>query len=104
MLCLNDQRGVGKTLRVDYCIVGYLLKGHNRQHSSQIIQNIHNCQLRYVVKIGVTKMAKSLLKQHCYHPMLLHDADHQNSCLFTNKCHFSSPFLVLIGVLAKFHE
>ena len=32
------------------------------------------------------------------------DADHQNSCLFTNKCHFSSPLWVLIGVLAKFHE
>ena len=32
------------------------------------------------------------------------DADHQNSCLFTNKGHFSSPFWVLIGVLAKCHE
>ena len=30
------------------------------------------------------------------------DADHHNSCLFTNKGHFSSPLLVLIGVLAKF--
>ena len=27
------------------------------------------------------------------------DADHQNSCLFTNKGHFSSPLWVLIGVL-----
>ena len=32
------------------------------------------------------------------------DADHQNSCLFTNIGHFPSPFWVLIGVLAKFHE
>ena len=32
------------------------------------------------------------------------DADHQNSCLFTNKGHFSSPLWVLISVLAKFHE
>ena len=32
------------------------------------------------------------------------DADQQNSCLFTNKGHFSSPLLVLIGLLAKFHE
>ena len=32
------------------------------------------------------------------------DADHQNSCLFTNKGHFSSPLWVLINVLAKFHE
>ena len=28
------------------------------------------------------------------------DVDHQNSCLFTNKGHFSSPLVVLIGVLA----
>ena len=32
------------------------------------------------------------------------DADHQNSCLFTNKGHFEIPFLVLMGVRAKFHE
>ena len=32
------------------------------------------------------------------------DADHQNSCLFTNKGRFSSPLLVLIGVLVKFYE
>ena len=32
------------------------------------------------------------------------DADHQNSCLFTNKGHFPSPLWVLSGVLAKFHE
>ena len=32
------------------------------------------------------------------------DTDHQNSCLFTNKGHFSSPLWVLIGVLAQFHE
>ena len=31
------------------------------------------------------------------------DADHQNSCLFTNKGHFPSPLWVLIGVLATFH-
>ena len=31
------------------------------------------------------------------------DADHQNSFLFTNKGHFSSPLWVLIGGLAKFH-
>ena len=32
------------------------------------------------------------------------DADHQNSCLFTNKGHFVLPLLVLIGILAKFHD
>ena len=32
------------------------------------------------------------------------DAGQQNSCLFANKGHFSSPLWVLIGVLAKSHE
>ena len=32
------------------------------------------------------------------------DADHQNSCLLTNKGHFSSPLWILISVLAKFYE
>ena len=32
------------------------------------------------------------------------DADHQNSCLFTNKGHFASPLWVLSVVLATFHE
>ena len=32
------------------------------------------------------------------------DADRQNSSLFTNKDHFSSPLWVLIGVLAQFPE
>ena len=31
------------------------------------------------------------------------DADHQNSCLFTNKGHILSHLWVLIGVLATFH-
>ena len=32
------------------------------------------------------------------------DADHQSSCLFTIKGHFSSPLCVLIGVQAQFHS
>ena len=32
------------------------------------------------------------------------DADHQDSCLFTNKGHFSTPIWVLISVLAKCFE
>ena len=32
------------------------------------------------------------------------DADHQDSCLFTNKGHLSSPLWVLIGVQSKYHE
>ena len=31
-------------------------------------------------------------------------ADHQNSCLFTNRGHLSLPLWGLIGVLAKFHD
>ena len=32
------------------------------------------------------------------------DADHHKSCLFTNKCHFSTPLWVLVGVLTEFFE
>ena len=32
------------------------------------------------------------------------NADHQYSCLFSNKGHFVLPLWVLIGVLATFHE
>ena len=32
------------------------------------------------------------------------DADHQISCLFTNKGHFSSSLWVLIGVLEKIDQ
>ena len=32
------------------------------------------------------------------------DADHQNSCLFTNKDLFLAPLWVLISGLGKFHE
>ena len=59
--------------------------------------------MRNVVKYKVRKMAKSLLKHHFYCPMLLMQTT-KNSCLFTNKGHFSSPLWVLIGVLAKFHK
>ena len=62
-------------------------------------------QLRYVVKYvynseknGYKSVKTSLLLSNVI------DADHQNSCLFTNKGHFSSPLWILIGVLAKFHE
>ena len=32
------------------------------------------------------------------------EVDHQNSCLFTNKGHFSTSLWVLIGVLDQFYE
>ena len=84
------------------------LKGHNRQHSGQMSQNIQNRknnsnttgQLRYVVKYKVRKMAKS---HHCYYPMLLMRTT-KTAVFFTNIGHFSSPLCVLTGFLAKFHE
>ena len=56
-----------------------------------------------MVKYKVRKLAKSLQKTSLLLSNVI-DADHQNSCLFTNKGHFSSPLWVLIGVLAEFHE
>ena len=55
-----------------------------------------------MVKYEVREMAESLLIHHSYCPNII-DADHQNSCLFTNKGHFPSPLWVWIGVLAKFY-
>ena len=48
-------------------------------------------------------MAKSLLKMLFLLSNVI-DVDLQNSCLFTNKGHLSSPLCVLISALAKFHE
>ena len=45
-------------------------------------------------------MAKSLLKQHSYYPMLLSGLPKQ--LLFANKGPFSFPLWVLIGVLAEY--
>ena len=61
-------------------------------------------QLRHVVKF---KVKKKEVKKSVNTLLLLSnvtDADHQNSCLFTNKGHFASPLWVSIGVLAQFHE
>ena len=54
----------------------------------------------YVVKYNVRKMAKSLLKHHCYCPMLLMRTTKTDVCLQT-KAIFHH---LLIAVLAKFHE
>ena len=60
--------------------------------------------------VGLTEVCgKVLSKKYVYKSvkteLLLSnviDVDHQNSCLFTNKGHFSSHLWILIGVLAKF--
>ena len=62
--------------------------------------------------VGLTELCgKVLIEKNAYKSvktaLLLSnviDAEHQNSCLFTNKGHFSTPLWVLIGVLAKFYE
>ena len=64
----------------------------------QLFRPTEVCGKVYKVK----KMAKSLLTSLLLSNVI--DADHQNSCLFTNKGLFPLPLWVLIGVLAKFHE
>ena len=85
-----------------------IIKGNQKAVKWSNETNFQNCKnyrnttmqsakLRYVAKYKVRKMAKSLS------PLLLSnviDADHQNSCLFTNKGHFSPPLWGLMGVLA----
>ena len=74
------------------------LKGNNWQHSGQM-SRIFKIDKRKTIETQTVKSAQSSL--------LLSDvidADYQNSCLFKNKDHFSSPLCVLIGVPAKFHD
>ena len=76
-------------------------------------QNIQNWKKnREIQQVRPTEVCSNVLSakngyKFVKTPLLLSnfiDADHQNSCLFTNKGRFSSPLSVLIGVLAKFHE
>ena len=57
----------------------------------------------YMVEYKVRKIAKRVLKHHCYCPILLMRTT-KTVVWFTNKCLLPSPIWVLIGVLAKFHE
>ena len=75
-------------------------------------QNIQNWKTIEIQLVRLTEICgKVLSERNAYKSvktaLLLSniiDADHQNSCLFTNKGHFSTPICVLIGVLAKFYE
>ena len=88
------------------------LNGTKRQHSgqmSQILKAEITIQIQFVRPTEVCGKVKS--EKNSYKSvktaLLLSnviDADHQNSCLFTNKVHFSSPLWLLIGVLAQCHE
>ena len=64
----------------------------------QLVRQTEVCDKVLSVKTGNKSVKTSLLLSNVI------DADHQNSCLFTNKAHLSSPLWVLIGVLAKFLE
>ena len=77
--------------------------------------NQHNKKMKKTKEIQLVRLTEVCGKVYCEKnayksvktALLLSnviDADHQNSCLFKNKGHFSSPLWVLIGVLAKSHE
>ena len=61
----------------------------------QLVRPTEVCGQVQSEKNGLRSVKTSLLLSNVI------DTDHQNSCLFTNKGHFSSPLWVLIGVLAK---
>ena len=61
----------------------------------QLVRPAEVCVKVQSEKNGYKSVKTSLLLSYVI------DAGHQNSCLFTNKGHFSSPLWVLIGVLAK---
>ena len=62
--------------------------------------------------VGLTEVCGKVYSEKCVYKSVktawllsnVIDVDHQNSCLFTNKGHFSSSLLILIGVLAKFYD
>ena len=79
------------------------------QHSGHIFQSEKNIEIHLVRPTEVC--GKVLSEKNGYKSIktaLLFsnviDVDHQNSCLFTNKGHFSSPLWILSGVLAQFHS
>ena len=72
------------------------LKGPNTQHSGQNIQKIKTIVIQLVRPTeicGKVLSAKNAYKSVKTALLLSNviNADHQNSCLFTNKGHFSSP-------------
>ena len=81
------------------------------QHSGHMGQNIQNEKTIEINLVRPTEVCgKVLSEKYAYKSiktaLLLSNvtfADHQNSCLFTNKGHFSSPLWVLIGVLTKLY-
>ena len=61
-------------------------RGSGKVHifnTEKTIANSQSGQLRYVVKYDIRTMAKSLLKHHCYCPMLLMRTTKTAVCLQT---------------------
>ena len=74
-------------------------------------QNIQNLKTIEIHLVRLTAVCDTVLSEKNAYSLLTSlllsnviAGDHQNSCLFTNKVHFSSPLWVLIGVLAKCNE
>ena len=88
------------------------LKLPNTQHGGQMGQILKTEKTIEIQLVKLTEVCgKVVSEKNAYKSvktaLLLStviDVDHQNSCLFTNKGHFSTPLWVLIGVLAKCYE
>ena len=93
--------------RIKYMRLFFLTDMQNSGHKGQNCSNRKKpkeVQLVRPTEICGKSIKRGKWLKVCNKLMLLSnviDADHQYSCLFTNKGHFPSP---LIGVLAKFHE
>ena len=75
-----------------------IFKTEKKTIEIQPVRPTEVCGNVYREKDGYKSVKTSLLLSNVI------DADHQNSCLFTNKGHCALPLWNLIGVLAKFHE
>ena len=79
------------------------------QHTIEWSYGSKYSKLKKLKKIQLVRIidicGKVLSEENAYRSVKTRfDADHQNNYLFTNKGHFLSPLLVLIGVIAKFYE
>ena len=82
------------------------------QHSGNMSQNIQTEKTIEIQLVRLTEVCRKVLSEknaykYIKTALLLSnviDADHRNSCLFTNKGHISTPLWVLIGVLARFYK
>ena len=74
-----------------------------------LILHYHISEVNYQKAYSMGHLVKTdlLILRVCQNTIVIvqcYWTDHQNSCLFTNKYHFSPPLWGLIGVLAKCHD